>query len=190
MARETENMSISLPSELKKMVKERVEKDHYGTPSDYLRSLIREDLKKRDQERIEQALLNGPQWSSMVLTQVGVSRMAQKNGTLSKKCHQENCTEEKVASMRASNLIFQREAEEDIAAIAAYIAGDSRAAAERFFAALDNLCELLMSTPSIESARIFQSPRLTETRMFPLKNFERYHDALARLLLFQAMTVL
>ena len=47
MARETENMSISLPSELKKMVKERVEKDHYGTPSDYLRSLIREDLKKR-----------------------------------------------------------------------------------------------------------------------------------------------
>ena len=76
--------------------------------------------------------------------------------------------------MGASNLIFRRKAEEDIAAIAAYIAGDSRAAAERFFAALANLCELLISTPSIGSARIFQSPRLTEMRMIPLKNFEKY----------------
>lgn len=59
MAQETENMSISLPKELKKLVKQRVEKGHYGTPSDYLRSLIREDLKKRDQEHLEQALLKG-----------------------------------------------------------------------------------------------------------------------------------
>ena len=59
MAQETENMTISLPKELKKLVKERVEKDHYGTPSDYLRSLIRDDLKKQDQERLEQALLKG-----------------------------------------------------------------------------------------------------------------------------------
>ncbi len=59
MAQATVNMSISLPKELKKLVKERVEKDHFGTPSDYLRSLIREDLRKRDQERLEQALLNG-----------------------------------------------------------------------------------------------------------------------------------
>ena len=74
--------------------------------------------------------------------------------------------------MKASNLIFQREAEEDIATIAIYIAGDSRDAAEKFFAALDNLCELLMNTPGIGSRRIFQSPRLTEMRIFPLKNMD------------------
>lgn len=53
------NMSISLPRELKERVKVRVQEDHYGTPSDYLRSLIREDLRRRDQERLEQALLVG-----------------------------------------------------------------------------------------------------------------------------------
>ena len=59
MPRETENMSISLPKELKKRVKQRVQEDHYGTPSDYIRSLVREDLKKYDQARLEEALLEG-----------------------------------------------------------------------------------------------------------------------------------
>ncbi len=59
MAREVENMSISLPKELKERVKERVREDHYGTPSDYMRSLVREDLRHRDQERLEQALIKG-----------------------------------------------------------------------------------------------------------------------------------
>ena len=59
MAQETENMSISLPKELKELVRARVAEDHYGTPSDYLRSLIREDLKKRDLERLETLLLEG-----------------------------------------------------------------------------------------------------------------------------------
>ena len=59
MEHKTENMSISLPKELKELVKQRVQEDHYGTPSDYLRSLIREDIHRRDQERLEQALLKG-----------------------------------------------------------------------------------------------------------------------------------
>ncbi|MEK7074988.1 MAG: hypothetical protein AAB972_02640 [Patescibacteria group bacterium] len=59
MARKVENMSISLPKELKERVKERVREDHYGTPSDYMRSLVREDLRHRDQERLEQALIKG-----------------------------------------------------------------------------------------------------------------------------------
>jgi len=59
MEHKIENMSISLPKELKERVKRRVQEDHYGTPSDYLRSLIREDLRHRDQERLEQALMKG-----------------------------------------------------------------------------------------------------------------------------------
>lgn len=61
MEHKTANISISLPSEMKEHVKRRVKEDHYGTPSDYLRSLIREDLRRRDQERLENALLDGLQ---------------------------------------------------------------------------------------------------------------------------------
>jgi len=59
MERNTSNLSISLPKGLKERIKHRVEEDHFGTPSDYLRSLIREDLRRRDEGRLERALLVG-----------------------------------------------------------------------------------------------------------------------------------
>ena len=59
MSRHTSTMSISLPKNLKEFVKERSIKAHYGTPSDYIRGLIREDLKRLEQERLEQELLKG-----------------------------------------------------------------------------------------------------------------------------------
>ncbi len=52
-------MSISLPKNLKEHVKQRTIQAHYGTPSDYIRGLIREDLKRHEQEQLEQALLQG-----------------------------------------------------------------------------------------------------------------------------------
>ena len=52
-------MTISLPQHLKEFVKERSLTAHYGTPSDYIRGLIREDLKRLEQERLEQELLKG-----------------------------------------------------------------------------------------------------------------------------------
>ena len=76
--------------------------------------------------------------------------------------------------MKASHVVFQREAQEDIDAIAHYIAGDNPEAAERFFVALDDLCELLTHTPDIGSMRIFQSPRLQGMRIMPLNKFEKY----------------
>jgi antitoxin ParD1/3/4 len=42
----TATMNISLPDSLKKYVKERVDEERYGTQSDYVRSLIREDQKR------------------------------------------------------------------------------------------------------------------------------------------------
>jgi antitoxin ParD1/3/4 len=53
------NMSISLPEQMKKSVQEVAKKDYYGTPSDYVRSVIRDDLKRRDQRKLEQMLLEG-----------------------------------------------------------------------------------------------------------------------------------
>lgn len=52
-------MSISLPQQLKKYVQERAELGLYGTPSDYIRDLIREDLKRHEQEQLEAMLLEG-----------------------------------------------------------------------------------------------------------------------------------
>ena len=63
MAKDMKNhiatMSVSLPKELKEHVKRRTRQDHYGTPSDYIRSLIREDIKKSEQGFLEKMLLEG-----------------------------------------------------------------------------------------------------------------------------------
>jgi antitoxin ParD1/3/4 len=55
----TATMNISLPDSLKEYVNERVEEEHYSNASDYMRSLIREDQKRRDQKKLEQMLLEG-----------------------------------------------------------------------------------------------------------------------------------
>jgi len=59
MSRQTSTMTISLPEDLKQFVKKRSLTAHYGTPSDYIRWLIREDLKRLEQDRLEQELLKG-----------------------------------------------------------------------------------------------------------------------------------
>jgi hypothetical protein len=33
--------------------------EHYSTPSDYMRSLIREDMRRRDEQKLKQMLLEG-----------------------------------------------------------------------------------------------------------------------------------
>jgi antitoxin ParD1/3/4 len=52
-------MTISLPEDLKQFVKKRSLSAHYGTPSDYIRGLIREDLHRLEEERLERELLKG-----------------------------------------------------------------------------------------------------------------------------------
>ena len=59
MQRHTSTMTISLPEDLKQFVKKRSRTAHYGTPSDYIRGLIRDDLQRLEQERLEQELLKG-----------------------------------------------------------------------------------------------------------------------------------
>ncbi|MBI2503036.1 MAG: type II toxin-antitoxin system ParD family antitoxin [Candidatus Latescibacteria bacterium] len=55
----TASMNISLPEALKKYVKERCAEGEFSNPSDYLRALIREDKKHREQEKLELLLLQG-----------------------------------------------------------------------------------------------------------------------------------
>lgn len=55
----TSTMSISLPESLKDFIRTRVIEGHYSNPSDYIRSLIREDQKRQVEERLEALLLEG-----------------------------------------------------------------------------------------------------------------------------------
>ncbi|BDI28608.1 addiction module antitoxin [Capsulimonas corticalis] len=53
------NMNVSLPENLKDYVEAQVADGGYGTTSEYLRELIREDKKRKAQERLETLLLEG-----------------------------------------------------------------------------------------------------------------------------------
>ena len=52
-------VNISLPDQLKHYVADRVNEGGYGTTSEYIRDLIREDQKRQSQEKLEMLLLEG-----------------------------------------------------------------------------------------------------------------------------------
>ncbi len=52
-------MNISLSEDLKDYVAERVKSESFSNASDYIRSLIREDQRRRGIDRLEQDLLEG-----------------------------------------------------------------------------------------------------------------------------------
>ncbi len=53
----TTTMNISLPDKMKTFVDERLNSGGYGTVSEYIRELIRADQKKREQEKLENLLV-------------------------------------------------------------------------------------------------------------------------------------
>jgi len=59
MSRQSSTLTISLPEDLKQFATQRSHTAHYGTPSDYIRGLIREDLKRLEEERLEIELMKG-----------------------------------------------------------------------------------------------------------------------------------
>jgi antitoxin ParD1/3/4 len=55
------SLNISLPQSLKEYVENQVAEGGYSTPSEYLRELLREDQKRRAEERLEALLFEGLQ---------------------------------------------------------------------------------------------------------------------------------
>ena len=53
------HMNVSLPETLKEYVTERVAEGIYSNASDYVRALIRSDMKRHSQEQLEAMLLEG-----------------------------------------------------------------------------------------------------------------------------------
>jgi len=52
-------MNVSLPEKMKEYVEEQSREEGYSTTSEYIRALIREDRKRRAQEKLEELLLEG-----------------------------------------------------------------------------------------------------------------------------------
>jgi antitoxin ParD1/3/4 len=53
------SLNISLPQNLKDFVEGQVEASGFSTPSEYVRALIRDDQKRRAEEKLEALLLEG-----------------------------------------------------------------------------------------------------------------------------------
>jgi len=53
------SLNISLPQPLKEFVEEQVRQGGYSTPSEYMRSLLRDDQKRRAEEKLEALVLEG-----------------------------------------------------------------------------------------------------------------------------------
>ncbi len=54
-----QTMNISLPDQLKDFVEEQVGSGRYSSVSEYVRDLIRDDEKRKAQERLEALLMEG-----------------------------------------------------------------------------------------------------------------------------------
>jgi Arc/MetJ-type ribon-helix-helix transcriptional regulator len=75
MSRITSTMTISLPEDLKQFVKKRSRTAHFGTPSDYIRGLIREDVRRLEAERLEGELMKGLKGKGIPMTPAAWKRM-------------------------------------------------------------------------------------------------------------------
>jgi antitoxin ParD1/3/4 len=63
-----QTMNISLPEPLKEFVDEQIAAGRYSSASEYIRELIREDEKRKAEERLEALLLEGLQGKETAVT--------------------------------------------------------------------------------------------------------------------------
>lgn len=61
-------ITISLPESLKQFIEEQVEQEGFGTVSEYLRALVRDEQKRSAKSRLESQLLEGLQSDASEMT--------------------------------------------------------------------------------------------------------------------------
>ncbi|MBI2432880.1 MAG: type II toxin-antitoxin system ParD family antitoxin [Candidatus Hydrogenedentes bacterium] len=61
-------ITISLPESLRVFIEEQVGREGFGTVSEYLRALVREEQKRKAQARLEALLLEGLQSNASEMT--------------------------------------------------------------------------------------------------------------------------
>jgi antitoxin ParD1/3/4 len=79
------SLNISLPESLKNFVETEVRKGGYSTPSEYVRSLLRDAQKRSAGERLEALLLEGVRSGKAIPGDVVMQRLRKKHRARTKK---------------------------------------------------------------------------------------------------------
>ena len=161
----TTSMNISLPEELKDYVETQT-KSGYGTPSEFVRELIRAGQKRRATERLDALLLEGLDSGEPI--PVNAKFWAQARSSLQTGSPQE--------IQEMTDPVTQRSrARLDLLEQFVYFGEEAGVAvAERYFAAVDESCRLLVK-PSKSGTRSDSSvTRLEGMRRFPVRGFDNY----------------
>jgi len=59
MSQSAQSLHVTLPSKLKKFVDQQVKTIGYSTKSDYIQSLLRKEIQRKEEEKLERMLLEG-----------------------------------------------------------------------------------------------------------------------------------
>ncbi|HEX3355707.1 MAG TPA: hypothetical protein VHS31_01905 [Tepidisphaeraceae bacterium] len=76
------SLNVSMPHELREFVAQRTKQTHHATPTEYIRSLVREDQKRAEQEKLEKLLLEGLDTGKPITIKNVDSYFAKKKKTL------------------------------------------------------------------------------------------------------------
>ena len=59
MSQTAQSLHVTLPATLKKFVEEEVKTIGYSTKSDYIQSLVRKEIRRKEEKKLERMLLDG-----------------------------------------------------------------------------------------------------------------------------------
>ncbi len=162
-------MNISLPDELKAFVKDQATKRGFGTVSQYMSAIIRE---QQAAGRASGRGLTPCSWKgsssgpATPLTQKDWEHIRRKERSLSRSGS--------VAAMNRAIIKLPR-AETDLIGCYTYLGEQaSIETADRFLNAVDKTLSLIAKSPGIGAPHETNHPQLTELRSLPVSKFKRY----------------
>jgi antitoxin ParD1/3/4 len=156
-------MHISLPESLIESAKVQAEEGQYGNVSDYVRSLIRKDVRQREEDKLERMLLEGVRSGRGI--EIGSKEW-------------ETFWEDIYASIRAKTHSWEERScnkkLRKMFEIVLYVADDNLKAAEAFRLALERVRLTLADLPEMGRVYDFGKRELKGLRMLPVPDFTKY----------------
>src|SRR4051794_916791 len=140
----TKTIHISLPESLIESAKTQAQKGQFSNMSEYVRSLIREDVVRREEQKLQELLLDGAR--SERGPEIGSAEWQAFRKRLSEETRKDQA---QITRHETLALFYQTEALEDTHYIYSYIVQDIPFAAEGFLNALEDAATLLSQSPEI-----------------------------------------
>jgi plasmid stabilization system protein ParE/Arc/MetJ-type ribon-helix-helix transcriptional regulator len=165
----TKTMHISLPESLIESAKTQAQEGKFSNVSDYVRSLIREDLRRREEQKLEQMLLEGVRSERGM--EVGSKEWKEFRKRLVAQAKKEGKDK---GAWENGGYYSGGKQKKMLTKFWFYIAQDNPQATEEFLSAIEEASNILSTTSEIGSRRYLYYPELQGLRFYPLKKFEKY----------------